>query len=272
MSQIPRFLIAKYVPDPRRMEPRNIGVVLWTKRAVATRFMPHDQVDGLQDIANYNRWIDYWNTQAQSDPMHPPRGEAVKRSSPEFLDVFMLSQEGSYQLHDVGEMLEAVSVRDVGAAVDQLYRDLVDGPRNRQGETPSDAFSEACESVLDESGLTDRSGFCSPCSLPMSVFGVDRPVHFDYGLLPGESPQALFRQVRLRSAQSVESGAFAWECVKKSRTVTAKERCISLVFTSGEDQGKGPISQNIAVLQHFSNVIDLRDRARAVAMIKKAVA
>jgi hypothetical protein len=30
----PRYLIANYIPDLRRMEPRNIGVVLWALGAV----------------------------------------------------------------------------------------------------------------------------------------------------------------------------------------------------------------------------------------------
>jgi hypothetical protein len=29
MNTAPRFLIAKYVEDVRRMEPRNIGVIPW---------------------------------------------------------------------------------------------------------------------------------------------------------------------------------------------------------------------------------------------------
>ena len=35
----PRYLLAKYIPDPLRMEPRNIGVVLWAEGNVAARFV-----------------------------------------------------------------------------------------------------------------------------------------------------------------------------------------------------------------------------------------
>ena len=31
----PRFLIAKYAPDLRRMEPRNIGVIVWNEGTTA---------------------------------------------------------------------------------------------------------------------------------------------------------------------------------------------------------------------------------------------
>lgn len=34
----PRYLIAKYIPDLRRMEPRNIGVIVWSPQGVAARF------------------------------------------------------------------------------------------------------------------------------------------------------------------------------------------------------------------------------------------
>lgn len=33
-----RYLVAKYVPDLRRMEPKNIGVVVWSDGVVAARF------------------------------------------------------------------------------------------------------------------------------------------------------------------------------------------------------------------------------------------
>ena len=34
----PRYLLAKYIPDHLRMEPRNIGVVLWAEGNVTARF------------------------------------------------------------------------------------------------------------------------------------------------------------------------------------------------------------------------------------------
>ena len=34
-----RFLVAKYIPDMRRPEPRQIGVIVWTHGKLSARFL-----------------------------------------------------------------------------------------------------------------------------------------------------------------------------------------------------------------------------------------
>ena len=34
----PRYLIAKYIPDLQRVEPQNIGVIVWAPGVAAARF------------------------------------------------------------------------------------------------------------------------------------------------------------------------------------------------------------------------------------------
>ena len=60
MKNLPKYLVAKYVSDPRRMEPRNIGVVLWASGRVAARFLESDEAEFVGDKKTYARWIDYW--------------------------------------------------------------------------------------------------------------------------------------------------------------------------------------------------------------------
>jgi predicted RNA-binding protein with RPS1 domain len=71
VTELPRFLIAKYVPDVFRNEPRNIGVVLWTPDGVAARFLGEkpdapgevDDAD-IPEFVNskhaYKQWVRYW--------------------------------------------------------------------------------------------------------------------------------------------------------------------------------------------------------------------
>ena len=35
----PKYLIAKYIPDLNRMEPRNIGIVVWSPEGIEARFL-----------------------------------------------------------------------------------------------------------------------------------------------------------------------------------------------------------------------------------------
>ena len=39
MSELPNYLVAKYISDLHRMEPRNIGIIVWTRSAVSARFV-----------------------------------------------------------------------------------------------------------------------------------------------------------------------------------------------------------------------------------------
>ena len=71
MSDTPRFLVVKYIPDLLRREPRNVGVILFAEDALVARFAgeseePTPGVDkrrlapfAIADPHNYARMIDY---------------------------------------------------------------------------------------------------------------------------------------------------------------------------------------------------------------------
>lgn len=49
MSTSVRYLVAKYIPELLRNEPRNVGVIVWTPEKVDARFWGEngeDNVDG----------------------------------------------------------------------------------------------------------------------------------------------------------------------------------------------------------------------------------
>jgi hypothetical protein len=72
----PRFLVAKFVPDLRRQEPRNVGVILLHPSGIYSRFFGEvaPDVDDANDLAlskkkmrerltdtyAYEQWVDHW--------------------------------------------------------------------------------------------------------------------------------------------------------------------------------------------------------------------
>src|ERR1700722_19258050 len=95
-----RYLIAKYVPDARRMEPRNIGVVLWASGKAVARFLRPQEADFIADKEIYERWTKYWHGLFGGSSIARMRGEPVPKDDPEFLDEFLKTQQGNYLLFD----------------------------------------------------------------------------------------------------------------------------------------------------------------------------
>ncbi len=68
LKSAPRFLIAKYAPDLRLMEPRNIGIILWSSGVVAARFIGESDAGPVTPptfIARKNKqvyvqWLRHW--------------------------------------------------------------------------------------------------------------------------------------------------------------------------------------------------------------------
>ena len=61
-----RFLLAKHVPDLRRMEPRNIGVIVWAHGHVRARFAGDPGSSKPKDAgpnSSYQEWVTYWRNQ-----------------------------------------------------------------------------------------------------------------------------------------------------------------------------------------------------------------
>lgn len=114
-----KWLIAKYMPDARRREPRNVGVILLVDGAAYMRFRGEDGrggIDGrrvklVESLDNYKAWVAYWR-------------KAVARLDPKKLPPHDPSQ--NYFLEPGGERLLGNKDIEPESFVAQLFRDLVD--------------------------------------------------------------------------------------------------------------------------------------------------
>src|SRR4051812_26221898 len=71
-----RWLVAKYMPDLRRREPDNVGVILLMEGRAYLRFpgQRDGRVDGRAvrwagSVKNYKAWVDYWTYTAEHTPL-----------------------------------------------------------------------------------------------------------------------------------------------------------------------------------------------------------
>ncbi len=154
----PTYLLAKFIPDLNRMEPRNIGVVLWTPTGVSARFLferPNllGEVDGravpnwMGNLGAYKQWIAYWRASVSKAAYQPATGgAAMPITSPDFVKAIQSANKGQYVLVEAGVLLDGVPSNEVEDACEFLFRTLVQEP---QVEAPRElTLDERWEDLL----------------------------------------------------------------------------------------------------------------------------
>ena len=138
MKTMPRYLVAKYVADPKRTEPVNIGVVVWANGHTAMRFLGSDESVALvNDVKDYNRRLEHWGNVLSKDSIETGNRGDIAKKSPDFIDAFSDTRKGNYILADGGEILDKVIARNVKDAAEYLYEELV-ARKGTHAPTPRD--------------------------------------------------------------------------------------------------------------------------------------
>src|SRR5579872_6318286 len=149
-----RYLIARYIKDLARMEPRNIGVILFPSDGhVLARFLGEKKGDldlrvvrsQVTHTQTYRQWIDYWRY-----TMH-------KSSIKEVADKILASSRGNYQVTE-GEMvfLPLEIANDPHRLLEHLFQLLVTEFPN-EAENAEDVVTLAvrCEEIIQQFGLRE---------------------------------------------------------------------------------------------------------------------
>lgn len=120
----PIYMVFKYIPDMVRMEPRNIGVLLWHKGALGAKFLEKAPAF-VESESAYAQWLDYWVKCVHSQELASPMlgGEPVPVTSPKFLEVMQEASRGNFYLAYGGEVLDEVG--DHADALDYLFKQIV---------------------------------------------------------------------------------------------------------------------------------------------------
>lgn len=137
------YLLAKYVPDSRRNEPRNVGVVVWSPEGMAARFLGEKrdhpgEVDLLavptfvRSPENYAEWVRHWRKAIEKPELYPRRGiagppQAVPRCSPGFLEVLKEGDRLMYYLAGGATLCRRTRREDLPHLTEILFLSLVEG-------------------------------------------------------------------------------------------------------------------------------------------------
>jgi hypothetical protein len=262
-----RYLIAQYAADPRRMETRNIGVVLWAEGRAEARFLgDNDAAEFVNDLATYRRWVSFWHTRVYGQEITVPGEPPVSKQEPAFVDALLRTQKGNYLLFDAGFVAEPIEQEDIGAAAAFLFDELVALKKSRSLAAEHDNLSTVANRAFEVAGIASRSDFIASYRVSCKVFGVEQDLVFNYALAEDEA-QAVFQRVPLRQ-QAIFGTATMFNCLVDCKKVPSKKRCVSLIDVPDEQRQKPGLAKFIRTLRKVSGVVDLSDQGKAAEQIK----
>lgn len=263
----PRFLVAKYAPDLDRMEPRNIGVVLWSKGDMRARFLPdREAAVYVNDLPVYRRWVNFWTEAVAAESIEPRRGYPVPKKDIACLEALLTTQRGNYILSDAGELMQPLRKKEISLATDFIYREFVATKAEPTPKQDARGFAHKCQALLQEAGISLREDFRTHYPVDVDLFGVTQPVHFSYGFGNGH-PNALFQRVHLNKEESITSSLLKLHSLLYKPTVI-KSDSVRVLFRRSDISSE---MAEKAVLQ-FGNeceTIDVDSDATAAKSLKR---
>lgn len=253
----PRFLIAKYAPDARRMEPRNFGLIVWNEGNIQSKFI-EDSSSGLRrlhiiDMHAYRQWITSWRLQCEKPFLRSKTGETIQRTSPEFLDALRDRTSANFMLFDGGRMLERLDIEETTALVDELFIELVseEAMSTSKESHSKTTLIRTCDNIL--APLDKDSRFHKDLLVTNGVED-DFPPKFTYGFGDPNKPEYLLQAVPLGSDDQVRSAAQKFRAVSRDSHLIDSSRCACLV----DSHRGGSVTHNrVSFLSRFSGIVDI---------------
>ena len=254
----PYWLIAKYIPDMRRREPFNIGVILCHENGVRWRFLAQKadgSVDGRKlrwagSAANYKAWLTFWE--------HEFRNGGVERALARVND-------SNYFLEIGGERVIGADDMDADSMLDDLYTALVEASPDR--DTLS--ITRLSDTVLNRLGIREQvvTNFRYTVDVANDVRD---EIAFDYRYDNGAIN--LMHRVQLsaadeRSWEAAHSAAWAFQQAAQHPVDKGRnQRVIAFVRARKDDVNLG---RQLGLLRSHANVIDVLDEELAVAQLNQ---
>lgn len=276
----PRYLLVKFIPDLARNEPRNVGVVVWSRQGTAARFVGErstpGEVDGRyvpgavgQVLAGYKQWVQYWQMEINKPVIGPylrHSHETTDRGSSLFLQTLKGSAKGNFMLEDGGVLLDELSddvaPRDLA---DYLFRNLVADPSIDEPKTEKDAdLQKMADNAFQKAGMSCDPHFRNDYTLDCQIAkGVQTRLHFSHAYENGSL--TLMQKVSFPKSpgtlrNNVRSNAFMFEQVLNTRRIESITHGCALIYVSEDRAGETEVKDAMQLLSAFSTVYNLYDQ------------
>ena len=246
-----RWLVAKYMPDLRRREPDNVGVILLMDGRAHLRFLGQrdGRVDGRSvrwagSVKNYKAWVDYWTQAAETTPLEALTSKLTAHVG----DANYIVEVGGERIFGDGATPEEM--------LDYLYTTLIEPSSDRR------SFSVG---RLSEN-LFGRLSIHEHVQKDFKLEIDEDTIHFDYRYDNGQ--MNLMQGVSLvnaddRSWDNVHR--VAYEFAKSARS-TMPHQTIALVNPREHDKD---LDRQLRVLREHGKVVDVSNEVIAVDYLRE---
>ena len=268
MNNTATYLIAKYIPDLRRMEPRNIGIILWVNGKSFCSFLaPEEAGKFVNERETYERWIHFWTERVNSGEVRIFNGPRIPVSSDQFLESFKLTQKGNYVLDEGGVLIDKISTKDAKDAVQFLFTELVSTHPSASSGSSHDRLAATAINMLQKAGITERDDYSRSKEIECNYHGIPQPLKFHHYLGNGK-PETVIQQVHIQHRQNVNSTAWMFERVKDTfRGVKTG----AIIDTTDIDTKLPSVDVFINVLRQLAQILDVAKEDKAIEYVKKLV-
>jgi hypothetical protein len=273
-----KYLLAKYIPDLHRFEPRNIGVFVWSPLGIEARFLAEfpnrlGDVDGrsipgfVTSASAYRQWIRYWRDAIAGTSIQPlGGGHMVSSSSAAFIEALQQTSRGNFVVVDAGSVLDDISEEEMPAVADQLFAQLVEV---NTAEDPRDiGFDELCDSLMVRSQLKHHPNFHYRYPVKCNVHGVEEEFLFSYAIANGTIERAYQRfpipKRKTQLQKNQDATAWMFESLRKKGVITL-ENTVLLVDALPEQIARPEVDKSIRLLGSMSRVVNIHNEAEALA-------
>lgn len=231
-----RWYVAKYVPDLRRGEPINIGVILFSDGHASSQFLGErtgGSINGrrlknrVRSVDNYRAWLSYWR-------------DALTTQAPEKALLAPRSQDSSYFIEQGGEAL--YTERTSADMLQYLFGLLV--------VSPAPGRMTLAEAIFKRLKVDVENDVIIPIQLP------DRPqdqVFFDYRYT--NSDTTLMRSLRLGTGKAWDKVNAALFSFARAREVQAGK----LVALCQYESYSSDVGSQMDLVGESANIVELND-------------
>ena len=263
MNNIQKYLIAKYVPDMHRMEPTNIGVIVWARGRVSSVFLSDDEASPhVNEVSTYKRWVSYWKKILQSDTIKSRTGESVSIKDDRYVEELIKTQKGNYLLSDAGVIVEKVTTKNINVAAQFIFDELVARKGKHHPTTKEQAIQlkYLSNTTLRLSGVTGHDEFQQtyPVICRVGLRDIPQKVHYAIG---NGTPRSVFQRVQIATSQSVLAASFLFEHIATPNRLK-KANCASLIYADETEMSREQKS-SMEMLSELSTVVNLRNQGLA---------
>ena len=279
-----QFLIAKYVPDLIRNEPRNIGVIVWSEAGVAARFQGVDKYGNftirnipnfIQSPSAYKQWVKFWLSEIQKNEIEfIGIGKTASKASPDFVEALQTTGKESYFLNKGGAVLETVTAEKLPRLIDELFTTLVINAPEAVEEVNSTEFLEIqCEEAIQQTKLIKnkffkKQGMKIQCPIDSAITEV---IDFSYAIGNG-APVWLGQKVPLRKYPSerdliIDAWLSRFRAMVEHSFVKSKDRLAAFVCPTDDQMRDKDIRNGLAILATRARIVNLNNRKETQAAL-----